>query len=181
MNIDFSTIKKQLTIDGIELKSLSIDGVEVWKLATYNNLLKSAIGSDKKPYNGGQGWKANTRLGSSGSESTSGATGMEVTGFMPVKDGDTIYFKNIQFIHNGTNASKCYLAVYDSSFKMIAYYRADYTDKPGVTYDTNNNLVMVKLYNGAGLSALTTNAAYFRFSADEISNNSIITVNEPID
>lgn len=180
MAIDFRNMKK-LTIGGKELKSLAVNGIQVWKLQTYNNLLPQAIGSDKKPYNGGQGWKTNTRLGSSGAESTSGATGMEVTGFMPVKDGDTIYFKNVQFIHNGANASKCYLAVYDSSFKMIANYRADYTDKPGVIYDANNILTMVKLYNGAGLSAITTNAAYFRFSADEVSNNSIITVNEPID
>ena len=147
---------------------------------TYTNRLPKAINADGTPYNGGKGWKTNARLGSDGSESTSNATGLEVIGFIPVSFGDTLYFKNVTLIWNGDNADKSYCAVYDSGFNFIARWRADGGSASGFVFDENNNIKSVLIGNAAGWTSNTNNAAYFRMSATEISDDSIITVNEPI-
>lgn len=179
--MNFSGVKAIAIPEG-NVTKISSNGVTLWEkqMSKYTNLLPLAIGSDGKPYNNGQGWKANTRLGSSGSESTSNATGIEVTGFMPVKFGDKIYLKNVEYTSR-TNGDKQYFTIYDSSFKQIAYRRADYGTNVHWTYDENNNATSVEVGAGCGFTTTPESAAYFRLSAYEINNNSIITVNEPID
>lgn len=153
----------------------------------YTNLLPRAINSDGSAYVSGdngenKGWKPDTRLSSSGSESTSNATGIEVTGFIPVEFGQTIYFKNLTFTIGGEKASSCYLCLYDANFNLICYRRADETTPNGITVDENNVLKSIIINIGNGFnSSPTTAVAYFRISAEEITDASIITVNEPID
>lgn len=148
----------------------------------YTNLLPRAISSDGSAYNGGRGWKADTRLSSSGGESTSNATDIEVTGFIHVEFGQTIYFKNLTFTIGGEKASSCYLCLYDANFNLICYRRADETTSSGITVDENNVLksIIINIGNGFNTSP-TSDVAYFRISAEEITDASIITVNEPID
>ena len=169
-----------VTID-IVTGDIVITSVGQETVVTYTNLLPTAIGSDGNPYNGGQGWKANTRLGSSGAESTSEATGIEVTGFIPVKFNDVVYLGNVSLVNKGTNASKCYIFIYDSSFVPIGYHRADKDIAGDMTLDSNNNYTSFKVGAAQGFTATPTNAAYLRFSADEINASSIVTVNEPIE
>jgi hypothetical protein len=182
--MDFSGIKT-ITIPEGSVKKITANGVTLWEKISFTNLLPLSIGSDKKPYNNGQGWKANTRLGSSGSESTSSATGMEVTGFIPAKIDDIVYLKNVELIHKGTNSDKCYIWVYDSAFSPIAYWRADWgsvgaTDDLIMAETANGNITSFKFGNGVGFTSNVPNMAYFRFSAQGINNNSIVTVNQPI-
>ena len=150
---------------------------------TYTNQIPLSINSDKTPFvgtNGEQGYKTNTRLGSSGTESAQ--DGMEVTGFIPVVAGDTLYFKNVEIINGGTNADKCYFTAYDSSFSKIANWRADGSpDGNAFKFDTNNNILSATFVNGSKWSARIDSVAYFRVSATEINSSSIITKNEPID
>jgi hypothetical protein len=152
---------------------------------TYTNVLPLAINSDGTPFvgaNGEKGYKTNTRLSSSGAESTSNATGMEVTGFIPVAFQDSLYFKDVEVIKQGTNSDKCYFTVYNSSFAKIADRRMDGTGADGAfTWDENNNIKSLYLNNNGGFSANIDNAAYLRFSATEINASSIITKNEPIE
>lgn len=179
--LDFTGVKA-ITIPEGSVKKITANGVTLWEKISFVNQIPLSIGSDKKPYNGGQGWKANTRLNSSGSESTSSASGIEVTGFMPVKYLDIIYLKNITMNKN-SNGDKCYIWIYDSSFGAIGYYRMDWDGKEWGTnakYHSDGNLAYFTVGNAAGFTANTYNAAYFRFSAAEINNNSIVTVNQPI-
>ena len=149
-------------------------------MPTYTNLLPLATNSDGSAYNSGKGWKTNTRLNSSGAESTSSAEGIEVSGFIPVKFGDTIYFENLKFVVGGERASACYICVYDSAFNFIGYRRADETGGGNYTVDENNILKSIGLTTGNGFTSSLTNVAYFRISAEEITDSSIITVNEII-
>lgn len=160
----------------------------------YTNQLKSAINADGTLYNGGQGWKTGTRLNSSGVESTSNATELEVTGFIPVKSGDTVYMSGVT-MNNDTYATQTYWWLYDSSFnKLTGRYKlfSQYTDdnmndhksQGLIDMDANGNVTMFKIHNavfytGSSLADLS-NAAYLRISCEKIDNNSIITVNEPI-
>ena len=157
---------------------------------TYTNMLTEAINSDGTPFvykdrdgvTDTVGYKVDTRLGYSGSESTSSSTGLEVSGFIPVKYGDVLYFKNVEVIQEGTNSDKCYFTTYTSDFAKIADRRADSTgDQDAFIWDDNKCIKSVSLYNGGGWSSNVNNAAYLRFSATEINATSIVTKNEPID
>jgi hypothetical protein len=136
----------------------------------YTNLIPSSINSDGTLYNNGQGWKENSRTNSSGEEVTQ--EGMEVTGFMPAKLGDTVYLKNILFNTTTANTGRCCIALFDSNFAYLGLTKPKTaTDLTEITlsYET------IETQKGA----LTT-TAYIRISSDEITNDSIVTVNEVI-
>ena len=166
----------------------------------YTNVLPLAIGSDGKPYNGGQGWKTGTRLNSSGVESTSNASALEVTGFIPVKNGDIVYMSGVK-MNTGTYANQTYWWLYDASFnplmngsyngryKLFSQYDSDTFDshktQGKIATDADGNVTMFKIddsvfYTGSNPPDMS-NAAYLRISCEEITNDSIITVNEPIE
>lgn len=160
---------------------------------TYTNVLPLSINSDGTPYNGGQGWKTGTRLNSSGAESTSSADGIEVTGFIPVKSGDKIYLSGVT-MNLGAKANQTYMWLYDSSFtkmngryRLFSQYSGDFDANKAnglIDVDEDGNITMITVdhnvfYTGANLADIS-NAAYLRISCEEINNNSIITVNEPI-
>ena len=197
--IDFTGVKA-ITIPEGSVKKITANGVTLWEKISFVNLLPLAIGSDGKPYNNGQGWKANTRLNSSGVESTSSATGIEVTGFIPVKHGDKVYLSGIT-MNNGTKANLTYAWLYDANFnKLNGRYRLfsqfsdgamDYSvDVGALEMDSNRNVTMFAIlgessyynvfYTGSSLADMN-NVAYLRISCEEINNNSIITVNQPIE
>ena len=156
----------------------------------YTNMLLLAVDENGDPYNGGQGWKANTRLSSSGAESTSSATGMECTGFIPFKKGDVIRFRNITMNKNSANTTRCYFNQYDENKAMLktqivsAFYTAIKNGE--VLVDDEDNIIQIDTgdmgdENSSAEYPIYTNAAYFRISADEINADSIITINQEID
>ena len=161
---------------------------------TYTNVLPLAINSDKTPYNGGKGWKADTRLGSTGAESTSSATGIEVTGFISVENGDAVYLKNIT-LNQTDSPDKCYVWLYNSSFTAIPgrYSRMDQISSANWTkmvnegtieVDGSGNITKITIgnnnmfYTDSTQGDITT-VAYLRFSAVEINDNSILSINSP--
>lgn len=166
---------------------------------TYINQLPLAVASDNTLYNGGKGWKADTRLNSSGDETA--YTDVEVTGFIPVKKGDVIYFKNISLRANGggTYANQEYLAFYDSnktklSSATVTYLTSLFASNGGPGENCKReaetfNLLALDTAELAAWSDSSNNkwgstladAAYFRFSAGEITDNSIVSINEPIE
>lgn len=163
---------------------------------TYTNVLPLAIASDGTPYNGGQGWKTDTRLNSSGAETTSSATGIETTGFIPVKNGDVVCLSGITLNLN-ESAGNSYIWLYDSSFTKLTgrYTRLGDESESSlasmqasglIDRDTNGNITMMVIgennffQTGASFGEITS-VAYLRFSAAEINADSIITVNEPIE
>lgn len=152
----------------------------------YTNQLPLAIASDKTPFNGGQGWKTGYRLNSTGEETA--MDGMEVTGFIPVKHGDVVRLKNVGWT---SGASQTYAWCYDSSFNYIAYINAADVSQVAsdyVTLDISGNLVQFtadanffKVVKSGAWSEINGKIAYFRINCADISENSIITVNQPIE
>ena len=165
----------------------------------YINWIKRSVEADGVTlYNGGQGWKANTRLNSSGLETTSSAEGVEVSGFIPVKLGDVIYFDNIKCWANGggTVGSYEYLTFYDSNKTKIAggnwgYMGSFFDDDISVvstrvsTSDFNIKVLstteLVNWSSEHNKWSAAADMAYFRISAEEITDETIITINESID
>ena len=129
--------------------------------------------------NGEKGYKTGYRISaSSGNESAQ--SGAEVTGFIPVKTGDTMYIKGINVNTAGTNV----LGFYNSSRKSAV-----------VTSNPNTGVPMYYLFPGGvngevrsvvlnattiGNDNFLDHVAYIRVSADKIDGDSIITINQPI-
>ena len=153
----------------IEIGDLSLEeAVEV----VITNQIPLSVGSDGQPFNGGQGWKTGYRIsGSSGGESAQ--TGTEVTGFIPFKYGDTLYIKGI--IDDGSH--------------VIGFYKSDYTYATGASF----TVIFGGAVNGESAGRVVNdkvttqigdqrdNIAFMRVSASEITADSIITVNQPIE
>ena len=137
---------------------------------SYTNLLPLSTDASGNPYNGGQGWKTGYRLNSSGAEAA--LAGIEVTGFMPLKYEDTVYIKNIT--DDGTHV----IALYDSSYVKLATLQ--FSTVFGVT---SGGLASKKIngYVSTQVEQAGENIAYMRISANEITANSIVTVNENIE
>ena len=162
------------------------------EIITFTNALPLSISSDGSPYNGGQGWKTNTRLNSSGAEAE--LTNWEATGFIKISGTSKIYFKNIDW--NSDGASKDYFAIYDSSFAKIASdpftgwvntNGADIISQGKIQKDANGNITYLDVsclpianYAGAGKD-FGSRIAYFRMSACGITNDSIISIDNPIE
>ena len=150
----------------------------------YVNLIPISINSDGTPYNNGQGWKTGYRLNSSGVEKE--ATDNEVTGFISAKYGDIVYLQNVNW--NRTVNSN-YIWCYDSSFNPITYMYGDeinstIVNSGGAIVGTDNILnafIVNETFFTKKTSSDLASVAYIRLSCAEISNNSIITVNEPIE
>lgn len=140
-------------------------------VTTYTNQIPISTDANGDPYNNGQGWKTGYRLNSSGAEVA--LSGIEVTGFIPFKLGDVLYVKNI---------------VDDGSHTM-AFYNADYAKIATITFATglggscNGELMSkeINAYTATEIENAGNNIAFIRVSANEISADSIITVNEPIE
>ena len=153
---------------------------------TYDNALLKAIGTDGQPYNGGKGWKDGYRLNSSAVE-TAEATA-DVTGFIPVEWGDKLYLSGVTMTPNSAKASQTYIYLYRSDFTHTgSYFRGDThfetaLTKGGIVLDANSIVKSIELNlntfnNSDGSSAVK----YVRISCDQITDASIITVNEPIE
>ena len=158
------------------------------KGATYTNVLPLAIASDGTPFNGGQGWKTGYRLNSSGAETA--LSGMEVTGFIPAKYGDTVYLQNVAWNVNSTSVGELgqvYIWAYDSNFNYIGYNLASgYTNVEADKYiiDANGNLTQFTVNDNFFYivkQGSLADTAYIRLSCQDINADSIITVNQPIE
>lgn len=122
--------------------------------------------------NGEKGYKTGYRVsGSSGNESAQ--TGTEITGFIPITANDTMYLKNI--VDDGTHVIGIYTA--DHTFIYGLQFNAvfDVYDGSIVTI-TPKNPLFTNITNEQSSSV-----AFIRISATEITEDSIITVNEPIE
>ena len=85
---------------------------------TPTNQVPNSKAADGTPYNGGQGYKDNTRLSLSAGESAQ--NGFTVTGFIPVEVGDTIRFKNV---NTSSSSSNVFVIFYDSAHNYVGYLR----------------------------------------------------------
>jgi hypothetical protein len=162
---------------------VTITVVGVKEVPKYNNQIPLSITSSKTEFvgaNGEDGYKSGYRLNSSGTETA--ATNFGVTGFIPVKAKDVIYFKNVNFTPGAeSNGGGNYIAVYDTAFAKIESSKSTnvnathYLYKPVETYADSGLLKSISLLDGS------RNYGYLRISATGLNANSIITINEPIE
>lgn len=148
----------------------------------YTNQIPLSTDADGSLYYGGQGWKTGYRLNSSGEEVA--LDGMEVTGFIPIKYGDTVYMKDVGWKPGQGNIYQTYIWCYDSDKSPIAYCISDkfavncnpITDSEGTLIQFAADATTFHTTKQGDVS----NMAYFRLNCEEITSESIITVNEPI-
>lgn len=188
MALDFRNMKK-LTIGGIELKKLLINGIEVWR--SFTNQISESITSSKTQFvgdNGEDGYRTGYYVDSGGTETAK--SGIDITGFIPVQQGDVIYFKNIKAsITSGVVSRQDYtiLVLYDSTFTKIGSGWLKFSNyKSSHAYLVDN----FTAYENGYISSFTiidkynnftkNGGGYIRVSAEGIDSTSIITVNEPI-
>lgn len=130
------------------------------------------------------GYRNGFRLNSSGGETDNNAAGVAVTGFIPCKNGDTIYLKNVAYIPGGTSSS-AYLCFYvegptstainvkEGLYKDNTYVFTDITTDPTTGYMTSFKIVWGSMNFPEG--------SFIRMSAPGLDSTSIITVNQPIE
>lgn len=150
----------------------------------YTNMLLKSVGSDGKPFNGGRGWIKGYRLNSSGAQAEN--ADYFVTGFIPIKDRDTLYLRNMNFVVGGTDTQpNTRLCTYNASFGALTnmlvgdvpnstIFNAIILDEDGGTLATGDAIGRMRI------DAYNDNVAYIRFSTKGMSDESIVTVNEPI-
>lgn len=140
----------------------------------YTNQIPGSTDEDGNVY----GWKTGYRLSSSGA--LSAASDVEVTGFIPCAAGDIIRLKNITLKPSG-NSSYHKVCFYDRSKAFIGLVNCNaMIASLFAEVDENENISKFTVQNTADFSA-ADECAYFRLSADEIDNTSVITVNEVIE
>lgn len=141
------------------------------------NLIKTATNADGTPFvgtNGEVGYKADTRLSVNDGTERTGATGVECTGFIEAGYDDTLYFKNIVITSSNTNATMCF---YDATHTKVG--TGSYTSQ--FTGTTNGEVISKKLSTIATVTEQKDVIKYVRICADEITADSIITKNQPIE
>lgn len=140
---------------------------------SYTNQLTISTDTDGTVYNG-TGYKADSYL-SSGNVGTK--SGYYTTGFIPIKYGDTLYFKNCTI-----QAEQSYhrFAFYDSNKTYLSGRQHNTTSSQlgshtTPIYGTDGNMTTLNI-DGSYWS----DAAYIRFCCSYLGEDSIVTVNEPI-
>lgn len=145
---------------------------------TLTNLIPLSTDASGNPYvgtNGEDGYKEGYKVSvTSGGESA--AAGYKITGFMPVTYDDTLYFSGISFEASGTNTNFC---CYDSSRARIGGNNWCRIFTSGV----NGQVVSIAVKDLVLTQAVgdLQDVAFIRISASVIDENSIVTVNEPIE
>ncbi len=144
----------------------------------YTNQIPLSKNSSGGLFESGKGWKTGYRI-KDGDGSESALSNYEITGFIPCTATDTFRLKNIRLDANSYNV----FAFYDSSYAFIkpftgssSYNPISQFAKDDGTYEGNlSNLTKSNITNEQ-----KAKVAYIRVSGAEISDSSIITINEEI-
>lgn len=141
---------------------------------SYTNQLAISTDVSGNVYNG-TGYKADTYL-SGGVEGS--RSGIYTSGFIPVKYGDKLYFKNCVIQAEQSNHRFCF---YDSSKTVITnrVHNTTSSQLGGQTtpvYGADGNMTQLNIDSG-----YWSGAAYIRFCCGGLDVTSVVTVNEPIE
>ena len=186
--IDFSALK-ELSINGINLVTLSINGVPVWERVGTNRVKNwvwySTEADGKTIYNGGLGYKAGYRMATSGKEEQiNDASG---TGFIPVNGGDIVRLSGWDF---GYASYSNAINVFDSNFgikgQMVSYnhnYGIFSANEDYAAYGFSSVVVEREGVWKWVVPPADSRVDYIRVSGRTLGDGSkmIITINEPIE
>lgn len=144
---------------------------------SYTNVLKTATDTDGSLYNGGTGYKDNVRWSTTSSAETS-ATGWDITGYIRATGNDILRFANLSLIDPSASTARSSLFYFNedysyldcsSSFTSPETMHSDFE----VVTDASGEVVQMKVPS-------YIHGTYIRIVANDINENSIITVNEEI-
>lgn len=181
---------KELSIDGIALKSLSVNGIEIWRKG-YTNWVPLSINADGTSYNGGLGYKNGYRIRSGGAEAVDDST--SCTGFIPVSAGDVVRVSGWDFWGDGNSSSGDSINVSDSSFTNLGQNASNSSYGYGIFtkgqpyYDEYGFYSVVEEKTGVWKWVVPpeeSGVAYIRVCGNELYNppgaEMIVTINEEI-
>lgn len=169
--IDFSTLKSLKIPEGIVTKIVSA-GITLWEAVRYKNWIPFSTDADGKTiFNGGLGYKNNSRLNSSAA--VVALDGYTVSGYIPARASNIVRVKGVTF--DSAHNTGCYFWTFDSSFTKLK------SERP---YDGNTADISIT-QEGNGVTAFhlanySTSVRYIRLSAYGDGANAIVTVNEEI-
>lgn len=175
---DSSIITKNEPIDSPD------DEPEEPDAPSYTNVIKTSIDKDGNIFNSGKGWADNSRIGSGGIYLGNGTA--FVTGHIKIDRtiDNTFYLKNVTF-DSTTAANYTYMiAVFDASRARTTFAsggNAMYPDSDIKNYCEavieGNNIVQFTI----GASKFASNNEYIAICCSYLGDDSIITINEPIE
>lgn len=138
---------------------------------TYTNLIpKSTVSPSSTTIYNGKGYKENTRWSSS-SAAESSATGVYVTGCIPWTAGGVVRLKNIRMNKNDTASNVRHICLYTGSAWSSQDIAAASDFNP--VWDADGNLTQFTLPNWSN--------THFRLNTGYIGDDSILTIDEPIE
>lgn len=148
------------------------------EVIAYTNQIPLSTDTDGSVY----GYKTGYRLNGAGAAEV--MNNSYLTGFIPVAVGDTVYMKNVTFkygVSSGLASNNQRVSFYNASKAQIVQLNATGLggNANGVKGDDNiwTQFTPKSTMNGVDCSGV----AYFRINAAYIGDDSIITVNEPIE
>lgn len=141
-------------------------------VVTYTNVLPTSINTDGSVYNG-VGYKANTRWSTSSDTETSD-DGIFLSGYIPVREGETIYLKNITMDKNNSNTRQCGVLFFSEMSQEYGYHEAtNLTNYNSAVWDDNGILTQFTIVGET--------IQYIRLQASYMGVDSVVTINEPIE
>lgn len=156
-------------------------------VVSYTNAISLSVGADGQPFNNGVGWCANSRIGSGGiyMGNQTGDAAQWVTGYIEVDPNVdlTVRMKNIKFNRNPTSTHHG-LALVNASFARVNAVSGKNWIAPSdfgsysPVYDTEGNIIQ---FTFTASQMTDKNLKYFAICSGYIGDDSIITINEPIE
>lgn len=166
---------------------ITVVAKEIPTSSTYTNQIPHAEDVDENTVYNDVGYKTGVYLSGGVVTAASGnRANYETTGFIKTNGNSVFYLSGITCPISDGNSR---IAFYNSSKEYIQQFGFTQFDTNGynvpIEYvlDASNNVVKMDFTNlfNASNGAKLKNTAYMRMCASEINNNSVITVNEPIE
>lgn len=149
------------------------------------NWIKESINADGSQYvgnNGEDGYKTGVRISSSGAESTSSATNMSCSGFIPLSVNDTIYIKNMIMRVGNSDDSLASIAGYDGGFVFKTRATAQNLATAFANYTTGESNQLTSLIIDTSKVSDWAAVKYIRLSwRTDGTKEPILQINQPIE
>lgn len=171
-----------VTMGGSDISSTAVSGntvnipsvsgnvvVNAVAVAAYTNQIPISTDTDGSVFNG-VGYQKGYRLNSSGNPSSQTST--YITGFIPVRSGDTVRFDGLNLKEGASTLTEQRIAFYDANKTVIA---APYWSGVGTATMSGGYLASLVVPSYSGKTV-----AFARFGCYWIDAHSVITVNEEI-
>lgn len=146
----------------------------------WTNVLRTiTVDASGSPYNGGLGYKENTRISTSSGYAEVAAAGWDCTGFIPIARGDVVRLRNVEYYDiddvGGEDKRNCITGYDASDFTSGETALNPLSDAWQPVLDSDGNLAQFTMVSS------WQKDEYIRITGKNIDALSIITINEEID